>query len=657
MPLAPRSPARRWALAALLAGALTYAPTLRHGFAFDDGIVIVKNRLIRTLEALPSLVSSTEWAGGGLLVRAWRPLTDATYALNHAASGLAPWSYHLANALLHGLVAALVVLVAVRLGVGAHAAGIAGLLFAVHPIHVEAVANVVGRKDLLATAFLLAMVLAHRWGARRGGTALALAPLAYAAAMLSKEVGAVGIALVGLLDLLIPEPAGGGEGGDDPGGVRELPPHPGPLPRGGRGDGFTKRRGVVLYACHAVVLGIYLLLYRAVTAGAHDPIPFEDNPAASAPGAVRLLTAVAVVGKGLLLQLLPVRLSPDYSFDAIPVVATPLDPRFLAAAALLAGWAAAGAWAWRRRGAPLGLAALAWYLVALLPASNLLFPIGTIFGERLLYLPSVATAVLAGVAVAAASASGRPERGAARTRGPESGGPPWWPRAALAGVALLAGALTVATVRYAAAWESDRTLFEHAARVVPRSSKVQHKLAVVRLEAGDPEGALAAIERALALRPGTAALEIVHAEILRALHRPDDEAAALERALAAAPSDPDALYALGRRARDEGRLDEAERYWRRALAERREHASALADLSTLALVRGDADAALPLALRAVDADERQASAWYNLGLMYRARGDATRARDAFARFVASAGPEYAAEAGAVREMLARGEPR
>jgi protein O-mannosyl-transferase len=606
---------RRWALVALLAGAAVYTPAIGNGFAFDDDVVIVRNRLLRSSRDLPALVSRTEWAGSGLAVAAYRPLTGATYALNHAISGHHPWSYHLANALLHGLASGLCVLLAAELGLPAVAAGLAGLLFALHPLHVEAVANVVGRKDVLATVLVLAMVLAHRAGQRRNGALLALAPLAYAGAMLAKEVGAVGIALVALLDVLAPSPTGA--------------PEPAAAAR--------RRRRAALYAGHLVALGAYAVLLRAVTAGVADAIPFEDNPAASAPAGVRLLTAVAVIGKGLLLHVAPVGLSPDYSFDAIPLATGLFDPRVLATTAALAAWGIAGAFAWRR-GAPLGLAALGWYLLALLPASNLLFPIGTIFGERLLYLPSVATALLGGAALAAAARH--------------------LPAAAVRlGGATLAALLALATVRCAAAWESDRTLFERAAYVVPRSSKVQHKLAVLRLAAGDAPGALEAADRAAALRPGNAGIEVVRAEIFRALDRRDDEAAALARALAANPDEPDAIYAAGRRAQEAGRLDEAEGHWRRVIALRPRHAGALADLSTLAFVRGDAAGALSLALRAVDANERQASAWYNLGLVHRGRGDAPRARDAFARFVATAGPEYAAAAAEVRTMLARGEPR
>jgi tetratricopeptide (TPR) repeat protein len=605
---------RRWALAAAAAAALAHAPTVGHPFAFDDDVVVVRNRLIRSASTLPALVARTEWAGGGIELRQWRPLTALTYAANHAVSGLSPWSYHLANVLLHALAAALVLALGRAWGLSDRAAGLAALVFAVHPIHVEAVANVVGRKDVLAAILVLAMALAHRTALSRGGARLALPVLAYAGAMLSKEVGAVGLGVVALQDLLLP--AGPG-----------APP--------------ARRRRTVLHASYAAALAAWLAAYRAVTGGLGPlpDVPFVDNPAAHAPAAVRAMTAVAVAGRGLWLQVLPAGQSPDWSFDAIPLVTSPADPGFLASAAALALWIGAG-WRLRRR-APIVLLSAGLYLGALLPASNLLFPVGTIFGERLLYLPSVGLALLAG----ASAAAGLDRLPGGRARG-----------AGAAALAAALAALALATLRYGAAWGDEIGLFRLAADHVPRSAKVRVKLAELLLRDGRPAEALPEIERALAIHPADARAESLNADVLRSLGRNPEAEAALRRALARDPAHADALYGLGRLARDAGRLEEAAGLWRRAVAADPRQAAALADLASWHLLRGEVAAALALSLRAVEANERQANAWYNLALLHRVRGDRAAAREAALRFVESAGPEYAAEAAAVRASLASGEP-
>jgi Tfp pilus assembly protein PilF len=607
MPSAPRA-ARAWAaLAAVLALAL-YAPTIRHRFAYDDAIVIVKNRLIRSVASLPALVTRTEWSGGGMEFPVYRPLTGVTYALNFAVSGLEPWSYHLANALLHACVAALVFALGLALRFPPRAAGVAALLFAVHPIHVEAVSSVIGRKDALATLLLVAMAAGHA-RARTGRAVRAILPvLCYAGAMLAKEIGVVGIALVALQDLLWPAP-------EDP--------TPAPRPR-----------RALLYGGYAVAALLYLAAYRAVVSPVSGIAPlFVENPAAFAPALARMRTAVAVLGKGLLLQLLPVNQSPDYSYAAIPTVDSWLDLGFLSAAALATAWASAGIWL--RRRAPVVLWSFGWYVAALLPVSNLLFPIGTIFGERFLYLPSVALAVLAGAAL---DALGR-----------RAGTRSWAVTLATAGVLL---AFSVATVRYSAAWCDDETLFRRAVESQPRAVRARVTLARLAVDR-DPEEALAHARRAVELSDRSVEAELALASALQKLGRAPEQEEALRRALAIDPGNAEALNCMGRLARDAGRLDEAGTWWHRAVEASPGLAPALADLATWHLLRGESEAALAFGLRAVEANPDEASAWYDLGLLHRARGDAARSRAAFERFVAVGGASFAAEVAATREMLAR----
>ncbi len=606
-------PERAWALAAFIAGFLVYAPSIGNGFAFDDHPVIEKNRFLRSVEALPQLVSNIEWAGAGYRSPcSWRPLMAVTLALNHAAGGLSPWSYHATNALLHGVASMLLVLLGVRLGLAAAAAGAGALLFAVHPIHVEAVANVVGRKDVLATVFLLLMLLSHGWAARRGGLRLVAPLAAYAAAMLSKEVGAVGLGLAVLRDLLAED---------------------GCLRSEGAG---TRRRAIVLHLSYAAALVGYLVTFNAVTGGATlRGLPaFADNPAAYAPLGVRLMSAVAVLGKGLALLALPVGQSADWSYDAIPLVTSAVDLRFLVSASLLVAWLALGLRLRATR--PLVLLALGWHLASLSPVANVLvFSTGTIFGERLLYLPSAALALLAGDAFVALLS-----RTAGRLR-----------PALAAGCAALLVLLAAGAVRYAAAWGNELRLFEWARESAPRSTKVHHKLAELLLADGRGEEALAEIRLALEILPANALAEVTHAAILRNLGRTGEQEQSARRALALMPANPNAAYEVACVERDAGRLEAAAALLTQAIGWNPGHAPALSDLSAWHLLRGEDELALGLAERAVEANPDLASAWYNLGLARRRRGDAARARQAFTRFVETAGKEYAAEAAAVRREM------
>jgi hypothetical protein len=157
-----------WYLLVAAVAVALYARTVTFGWVYDDQMEIVLNPWVHSLGHLPEIFTSTVWAGSGMETYLYRPLALVSYALNHLISGLRPWSYHLVNVGLHALASILVVRVGRMWGLSMAAAGVGGILFAVHPAHVEVVAAVFGRKDLLAGVFVLAMVLGHRWALARG---------------------------------------------------------------------------------------------------------------------------------------------------------------------------------------------------------------------------------------------------------------------------------------------------------------------------------------------------------------------------------------------------------------------------------------------------------------------------------------------------------
>jgi hypothetical protein len=145
---------------------------LRNGFTFDDPLIIAQNPLVAGEGGLSAIFTSHYWASEERHGNLYRPLTIASYWLNHRLAGAEPWSYHLVNLLLHGAVTVLVYLVSLRLA-RAPRAGVAGwmrpveaggdtvaftgaLLYATHPIHTEAVVSVVGRAERMAALFVLA---------------------------------------------------------------------------------------------------------------------------------------------------------------------------------------------------------------------------------------------------------------------------------------------------------------------------------------------------------------------------------------------------------------------------------------------------------------------------------------------------------------------
>jgi tetratricopeptide (TPR) repeat protein len=165
----------------LAATFLAYIPALRAGYVWDD-VAVAENRLLESAEGLWRVWTRP---AENYYERHYWPLTYTTFWIERRVWGEAPFGYHFDNVLLHALNAILLWALLRRLAVpGALAAA---ALFALHPVHVEAVAWIIERKDLLAALFFLLGFLAFvRWEARRARLLYVLSLLLFVCAMWSK---------------------------------------------------------------------------------------------------------------------------------------------------------------------------------------------------------------------------------------------------------------------------------------------------------------------------------------------------------------------------------------------------------------------------------------------------------------------------------------
>lgn len=577
------------ALAAGLGGAV-YVGSLWNGFAYDDPLVVEENAVVRSgrpLEAFrtPYHYGPTQKTPTFL----YRPVSIASLALQSRLHGLEPAGYHAVHVLLHAGICGLVFAFGIACGVSFRAALAGALLFAVHPVHAEAVASVAGRADLLATAFSLLALLSYL-GLR--GFAGAPAPaglLAFAffyfAALLSKESPVLLPAVPLAWELLRPRPK-----------------PPGAVLRTERG------RDLLLVGSASAVAGtFYLLLRRAVLGGIFVPAssmtPIE-NPMMGLPVSERLMTGAVVFARFLGLLFFPWRLSPDYGFAEITAVASPGEPRFLAAALLVAlvGTAAIAA---SRRSRPAALLVV-FFLSSWIVVSNLLFPIGTALAERLLYLPSVPICLLLGIGWEAAS--GRLGRAPARG----------------VGVGLLVLA-SIRTVGASSAWKDDFHLFSAAEKAAPRSVRVLGNLGVELARRGRLEEARDRLARAVEIAPGFVPNRVNLAGVYLKMGALEEAERELRQALEVEPDHAIALLQLGVVLERRGDLLKAEEAYARAAS----RAPALADpklrLAGLLLSRGEAAKAASLLESVLAQDPRSVPALHGLGLAAIARGEAEAA--------------------------------
>ncbi|PYO82474.1 MAG: hypothetical protein DMD65_08570 [Gemmatimonadetes bacterium] len=350
---------RRLYCAVAACAGVVYLGALWNRWAWDDLTIIYTNAFVHTPSALWRAFAAAYWPdafGGGL----YRPLTIASYAVDWQL-GAAAW-FHGVNLLWHAATSVAVTLLARRWS-GDRAALVAGLIFAVHPVHVEAVANIVGRAELMAALFALLAVYA---ALERDSLGWSL--LASVAALLSKETGAVVPALIAW----------------------------GWIVRVGR---RPARRRMAAYVAAWVVLGVaYGAVRHAVLAPYAEIIHWAPHFIGATPLQMRL-TAVAAFADFARLLLFPLHLRVDYSPDERTLVPSALDARLALGLACFAVWAALITLAWRR-GRRLEAYGLGWIGIALLPVANLVFPVGVLVAERTLYLPSAGLVLAAGAALA-----------------------------------------------------------------------------------------------------------------------------------------------------------------------------------------------------------------------------------------------------------------
>lgn len=170
-----------------------YANALSGAFVWDDEVQIVKNPDIRSLANLPKAFTTPAWsfvnAGGPNSSNFYRPLQTVAYTLSYAIGGLSTGPYHFFNLLFHVAASLFVYLIAVELAIPVGAALLAASVFAVHPIHTEAVTWIAAVPDVACGAFAFASVwafLRSKYGENR--TWLVVSAALFFVALMAKEM-------------------------------------------------------------------------------------------------------------------------------------------------------------------------------------------------------------------------------------------------------------------------------------------------------------------------------------------------------------------------------------------------------------------------------------------------------------------------------------
>jgi len=324
---------------------VSYSNVFHNGFLYgDDEELILRNAYLQDWRYLPRLLSQQTRAGSGISSNFYRPLQGLAYFLLIQGFGMKPWPLQLLNILLHAFNAVCLMLLIQRLTLLEDApAAVLTLLWALHPIHVEAVANINGTADPLSAGCMLAGL----WMFLQGNARISL--LCFALSLFSKESACIFPLLLVSYDLL------------------------------SRGRVFLWKKHLPYW----LLLGGYLVFHQTClnlpkTLNFYSQSnPFTEN------FFCRLYTLFSVFGKGLSLLIRPSELHPERAW---PAFASFWFPPVFISFAVLCGLLFLG-FSHLKRKSVLSFG-IAWFFISYLPMSNLWAKINALFWEHWFYLPS-----------------------------------------------------------------------------------------------------------------------------------------------------------------------------------------------------------------------------------------------------------------------------
>jgi len=491
-PVAQRTSIDPLMVVVAVTASVAFYPAIFGGFVWDDAFYVKNNPLLHSpmLASLAAIATS-------VAVGNYHPLTVASLAFDNALFGPGPLVFHVTNVLLHAANAVLVGRLFLVLGIRRDAAWAGALLWAVHPLRVESVAWISGRKDVLYVFFFLSALLAYVRHARTGagmGRFYGLSLVLFVCSALSKGMA---VAFVPVMFLV---------------------------------DGYVGRRITVRSIVEKLPFVVLALVFGAVaviaqaTAGA---IPLTHGYGL----AERFALACYGLGFYVVKTLAPWALSAFYPYPAAASGGLPRVVIF----SVFAVAAVVAAAVLKRKSFPAAAFAVGFYLATVVLVLQV-FPVGSaVAADRYTYLSGIAASFLIAAALCAV-----PFRR--------------WIAATVLVAALLLSGATWARCRV---WHDGLTLWSDVLSKYPGVAFAHLNRGIARAERGDGRGAIVDYDQALALSPGFAEAWASRAASKADLGDLEGASADLREAIRISPTRAIYRFNLGLILGDEGRWDEA----------------------------------------------------------------------------------------------------
>ncbi|KAI9547532.1 Protein O-mannosyl-transferase tmtc3 [Dissostichus eleginoides] len=601
-----------WKEILLLTGLVVgcYWNSLSCGFVFDDVSAILDNKDLRPSTPIRNLFQNDFWGTPMSEERShksYRPLTVLTFRLNYLFSELSAASYHFLNVVLHAVVCVLFLRVC-RLFLDNTSSLVAALLFAVHPIHTEAVTGVVGRAELLSSIFLLAAFLAYTKSTGRDHSIvwapIALTVILVAAATLCKEQGITVVGICCVHEVFLAQGF-------------SLPMLLDTLRQVLQGkDGFPYALLQTLLKLIVLVISTLLLvIVRVQIIQSQLPVFTRfDNPAAVSVIPTRQLTFNYLLPLNAWLLLNPSELCCDWTMGTIPLVESVLDLRNLATLLFYTflGLLAYYSLRYSHSSSKTVIMALSFIVLPFIPASNLFFPVGFVVAERVLYVPSMGFCVLVAHGFKIISHKG------------------YLKKISWLVIGLLLATHAVKTFKRNWDWESEYTLFTSALKVNKNNAKLWNNVGHALENQNNYDTALRYFLQATRVQPDDIGAHMNVGRTYKNLNksREAEDAYLVAKSLMpqvipgkkyatrVAPNHLNVYINLANLIRaNESRLEEADQLYRQAISMRPDFKQAYISRGELLLKMNKLSEARDAYLRALELDRTNADLWYNLAIV------------------------------------------
>ena len=518
----------------LIAVLLPYFDSLRGDFVFDDVPLVQKDRFY-VQESNPLKCWQRDFWKENMKQGLYRPFTLFSYWINAKISGIHSPAFRIGNLIFHFLVTILVFKLALRLRLGHWTAIFAAVLFAVHPIHTEAVIPAFGRGELLCALFILCALIIHTYVEKNKLLCVA-AGISFLFACWSKEHGLAFLPLCVLLDLYLKKPLNLPE-------IKYFIRNMSPFYL------FYVFIAVVFFASRYFALGTLI-------PSKYNFDPAIDNPIALCQFPLNVLSAIKVQGLSLSKFFWPSVLSHDYSYAQLLPSVSLFDWKSWLTVILFLGIPALICVSFKRLKFKIIFLLLA-YVVCVMPAGNFVIMAGTIFGERLQYIPSIWLCMFSALVMSLFF-----KRFSVQT--------------VLVIFAVIVIAYSVRTYERGKDWDNQMSLATAGVRSAPDSVKTWNNLASQLAEYAEKEKdpnekvnkykeAVIACDMAISIYPkflNAYANRGIYYSLLGYYAEAEKD---LKRVISVYPKDSHVNYALGALLAEQGRLDEAKLIWEKLL--------------------------------------------------------------------------------------------